>query len=720
MPILPFRLENGVRAAASADADTAEFCTDAVNFYSQPEGLEKRFGNAPLWCRRGSKLQELAWSEESEAGGATNLPGTFSASETCPTIAAGKYAALWLHFPYGPTCKAFFTATTTASAQVPFLRPMFFWFDAGTLELKPLAVFDQTQPAYNYATGAYTVGTGFSVVGSATQTVELSFVPPKEWASTVVDFYVVMMWSEAQYPEGMVASNPYTSPINAGSPALSYDTDLPLSPRVVCVYAWKDQAGTPHRFVALTVRNTVGSNACTMEFYIDDVLLAEVGNITDPGGIPEDQKVEAFYHPPTDRLLGHLPLGNWFFAIPGDNTINLLEAFYESGTDAAVANPFASDPGGLRPTMPLATTATVHDGRVFALVGESLQWSAPDAYPDTWPNANEAFLLDNGGPGTDLCSLGAALLVAKRDCMYLVQPSGAPQGYDAAIISSGTGAIGKITPCGSFALITADDGLYVFDGSTMTCVSDQLSASFFAGALGSLGLSLGVFFAPLGQWRLFYPTTDSSICDRALYVDLAGWTPDTTGMKKSSMGCWPQGAYSTTDDADSEPGLLVTAVCVDSTGDRKRVLIGTALGDVMEMDVGTWDGTAPVKARAVQAPVNIGGQTGLMVNRIKAVFETDVARDITFGIIPNGWADKERTATVNINREAGYSANGAFPATFSEWDAAGFTTFLTPFTRFPDFATRLQTFQSVIRDESEGGLRVLSVGVDVSPGSGRR
>jgi hypothetical protein len=206
-------------------------------------------------------------------------------------------------------------------------------------------------------------------------------------------------------------------------------------------------------------------------------------------------------------------------------------------------------------------------------------------------------------------------------------------------------------------------------------------------------------------------------------VDLEGWTPDTEGDTKSELGVWPQGSYepaSTYVNDARDPGFLVTAACADFSGDRRRVLIGTAHGVIMEMDVGTWDHGVPVKARVVQAPFNVGGASGVVVSRLLVALDVDTSRNVEFGVIPNGWEAKERTCPVSISREAGYSTNGAFPATFATWDTQGFTTFLLPVTRYPDFAARMQTMQVTMHDESEGNLVIHMIAADVAPGSERR
>ena len=723
-PVLKFGLKNGVSSSVSARDDAPEYCERAVNFFRRQDGLVKRQGSRPvLNFFHNEQAATLAWTEEDDLT-STSLP-VFGATATAPVSTGKRWSVLWIKYttPFSKVKLDLDIAFT--SALQPDVRPEIRAWNDSAQELLSALAQDCSVPAYDSTANAWSVGIGFASAktgsGTLTQSVSFALWPYETWITTGGIGIMALVWDKTvNIPDpGTLAKNAYVQPCEAeASGSISFRPAM----RCVCLTPWKDAAGAPHLFAAFVYRGPAATDKPYLVFWCDGQKLTQVGAVS--ADEDADVQVEAFYHPGPNRLIGHIVNGPWFYLSDGggDGSVYLLEAFDESGTADAKANPFASDIGGLRPAMPRAQTIALHDNRVFAAVGESLQWSAPDAYPDTWPNRNERFLADGGGPITDLCSIGSALVVAKRNNVYVVTPNGNPQGYDAAPIAAGVGAIGKITPCGSFVLITADDGLYVFDGSSLRKISAALDRAFFEQRYGALDRSIGVFSTPWNQWRLFYPSTSYDACDRALYVDLEGWTSNSQGDPESQMGVWPQGPYGLQDSSDPafDPGFLVTAACEDESTGRRRILIGTALGVILEMDAGTKDHGIHVKSEAVQGQVNMDSQGGLLMSRMRVAMSVSDDRSIEFGVIPDGWEAQEQSCSVSLSHLPGYTVNGDFAADFTVWDAQGFTTFLLPATVFPDYAVRLQTMQVTVRDEGEGDLAVHSFMVDVAPGSRRR
>lgn len=359
--------------------------------------------------------------------------------------------------------------------------------------------------------------------------------------------------------------------------------------------------------------------------------LAQSGDLSAATASSSDGSYDVWlgYAAESDRVVGHVVGHNWFYWIPGDTTVNLLDA-----DPVGTNTPYASVPGGLRGAIPGGAHRVLHDGRLFVADGQTISWSSPGVYLDVWPNRNELVLSDQYGPITGMMTMNGVLAVFKRNIIYTLTPNGDADGYDAMPMPSGVGCVGGLTACGSFCLFISTDGLFQFNGTELVKLSDNLDEMFFKGQVGSdLSKARGVYFGPLNQWRLFFPKGEAFVLDAAFYVDLTGYTDDSRGDERKEVAVWPQGSY----DADLY-GFDATCVAVDNTESDAKMLLGGRRGIVWEADNGHMDAGTTVYAWLLQAEQNLGKSGGVLVRRMNVTMSTETQAPLSVEFRPNGIA----------------------------------------------------------------------------------
>lgn len=666
-PILKTRLAAGVRSTPVDGGSASQFCRDAANFFSGSDGLSRRAGNhAFLNVMRPDPLTYdtlsnvvFGWGDELTTA-AMLAHATDEPSEPNPSFTGGpKYLFVGATSPF---CRVHIDGyASNVTDERNSVVAVHYWNDddAAFAQVNGFAdgrteIVEMVPGVNTYietTNGPWTNSRGTSgTAGLLGTQVSLAFDMMPRWGEWDVGFGGPLWWIAIEFSGtafGGTVTGIEVDHVNDPADPYSLDTGIAVQHgRVLCVSTFLDRDKNPHTFFARNVWNNTALRG-EVRYWLDGRWLTEVGEL--PRNTAPDHKVSVEYHAGTNRLIGQVEGLGWFYCVldPPDGNIYLLDAFYDTTSSAAALNPYAPLAQGLRTVIPTGPWC-IHDGRLFVGVDDQLAWSGAAIYPDTWPNEFERFLSDGRGPIVDLVSLGGTLLVVKRSMVYLVQATGAVDAYDGVPLISGVGAIGALTPCGGFALMACEDGLRLCSGSSVVKISGQLDRAFFERTLGpGFARSIGVFFPPMAQWRLFYPRFGDNVCDNALYVDLDGWTPDSEGEEKSMMGVWPQGAH------DDQPyAFRMTAAHLDETAAAKRVIYGCRWGAIFEMDLG-YDEYGQTRSGFVEMnQQNVASSQGFRVNAVNVIQRTIQSKDLSVIPIPNG-REKSGTSTVNWARRAG-------------------------------------------------------------------
>ncbi len=408
--------------------------------------------------------------------------------------------------------------------------------------------------------------------------------------------------------------------------------------RIKCVLRFRDRAGAPHTFVAYQY----GEDGKEMRYGLDGGLVA-VGDSLQPDGsaavFSNGQVVTAHYHRSSDRIIGCIDGFNWFYMVPSELVIYALVP-----DDQAVDTPYAGLVDGLRSAIPSAACTAIYDDRLWSLQGNILTYSAPGVFADIWSNGFEIALGDAGGPGTGLCVVGGVLAVFKRNSIYVVQAAGGADEYTAFQIP---GNVGCVAPRGVYASddvawFPGEDGIYTFNGAELAKVSDKVDRWWSDTAnRGSLENAIGVFSAENDEYRLYYPGQfgETNTCESAIYVGTRG--PDEA--------IWPQGPGSA-----GQYGFQATAVCVDQTTPRERILLGDRYGVIWEMERGEYDGAEPRSAEIVSARINMGTAMKALARWVTLALDAVQDIEVTVDVWGN---DQESTLQTNA-----LPARGDMPA----------------------------------------------------------
>ena len=457
--------------------------------------------------------------------------------------------------------------------------------------------------------------------------------------------------------------------------------------RILHVNTWRDAQGAPHEFVVYLV----GTTGTTIQYVLDGVQLSQAASLSVDGAskmFSPRTKVDSFFHPATNRLIGRVSGLGWFFLIPGNAEIYWLNA------DDGIDTPYASLTRGIRAAIPIGEHVAFHDGRLFSVAGQRMQWSAAGVYADVWPNEfeNPDGLVDGLGDVTGLATFARSLIVFKRSGIYSMQVVD-DDVYAASPYPGGVGALGGIASAGNFVVFLSDDGLWMFDGENLRRLSGAVDGFF----VGDVPFSSepqrvkAVFNTANNQYRLFYSSTgESLVYDRALYVDLTGYTYDVSGEEKKDVSFWPQGRYSATDY-----GFMATAVHQDTTTNNGRTLIGDKYGVLWECDSGNYDAGSSVKAYAQQIAQNVGGRGQALVRNVTSVIKNTGDKAWTLRVINDNDRTNEQSVSVNAYLSADTASNWSAASTFAAGTTFGragdVVTIETPVeVRCRNFAIRLE------------------------------
>lgn len=368
--------------------------------------------------------------------------------------------------------------------------------------------------------------------------------------------------------------------------------------RIIHVNPFRTRLGGPHLFMV-----QVDENGKTIRFILDGQELTKTDALSeDQSGKQFDANTDVWsaYIPASDQVVGRVLGWGWFTFRCGQGSIQPIDILAPSLT----GHPYVVLDQGLRSAVEPGAVAALFDGRLWAIDGNHLTWSAPDVYPDVWPNEFERYIQD--GDGVVTCAVPAKTWMAVfcQSACYRVVSDGTSDGYLAEKILGGVGAIGPrcAVAVGDQVFFFATDGLYQMtaDGS-VNKVSSAINVLLRDTSIANRSRATLVYHGGFNQLRLFLCSDEeSTIYDYALYGSAAPVQYQDAGGQNTDVGWWPQGRKYPTDY-----GFNACCVVMDNRETRPRMLIGDRYGVVWEHDCGGSDCGPPVYRKVMSAPLNL-------------------------------------------------------------------------------------------------------------------
>ena len=649
---------------------------DSINVYSHNGRLEKRKGGQPIAVLPGLTSQPtVGWSN-----GWVTEPTTVSA-------VASLSPPYWFTSLYVGYSSTFNRADVVGSLDGPgaLLGTTGFWA-RGTMDVEywngtawvdlpcgdlfePRAEPGQYQvisPWHNITTADPNSGNQGSLV----------FDPPSDWATKNIAASGAKYWIRfrglgwAAFSSGSGASFETVASVTTTSCTVQTTEN-----RVLHINAFRDRNGQKHLFSA----SLHGSDGTAMTFVLDGVTMSQAPGLSPDGTavmFSESTVVESVYDAATDSVIGFVSGLGWFYFRPGEVQVDPTSSARTAEIYAFELDPVGTDTdwaneiSGLRSAIPAATVMAHFDDRLFAFNGNTFYWSSPERWKDIWPFSNEGTCADAEGNITGAVAINGILTVFKRNSIWIVQSTGVEDGYYATRVPGSVGCVSgrSIASTGNQVFFAAEDGIYTFDGSTVAKVSGDIEGLWQDRRTASnMERSVGVYYAPDQQYRLFFPSSASSwVLDSALYADIYGWVERVTGKSPEPAAWWKQGKY-----ADTDYGFNATAIASDSTSDKNRMLIGDRYGVIWEADTGTRDAGSPIKMFLTSKRFGLGSAQKVNLRWSLLSQRNNGLWDTTVTIWPEGREDQAQTDTVNPYPDGAdgsvFTAAGAFTAdgTFS-------------------------------------------------------
>lgn len=183
---------------------------------------------------------------------------------------------------------------------------------------------------------------------------------------------------------------------------------------------------------------------------------------------------------------------------------------------------------------------------------QRIQWS--DAgNPEAWTGGTSgAFdLVDTVDWVTSFCMLGDRLYVFKERSIWEIIYVGGTKIFDARLVVDGVGtAVPKsVVSLGDEIIFFGSDNLYVFDGTHLNSVGDNIFDYLYRTGkkkvnLGAINRAPSIYVEELGEYWIALPTT-SDEPDWLLKYQLKteSWTQKNLGTACSCMGYWTSSAW---------------------------------------------------------------------------------------------------------------------------------------------------------------------------------
>lgn len=637
----PLRLAAGVHTSA-VDASPEHCTSDTLNFVSDGGAVRVRGGMRHKLAVTGSSATPyMGWgngvAEPAAVANAGNLQPASSATTT--TLYVGHSATFNQVYVHG---SAYGAPAAWSSVRFQVIE---YWDGAAWTAL---SCGDLFTPWYSSATAECNLG-GFCRSPNAAgieygEQSKLQFTPPSDWATKTIATQT-LYWLRIRILPATTGHR--VQPANSRVQTTEN--------RVLDVLTFRDRNGARHELVTYLF----GETGTDLRFLYDGVVMTMSAGLTPDGSAvvyDENTQVEAFYHAPTNRVIGVISGYAWFYCLASADSAgaNTMYVFIPDST--ASDTPYQSVSGGLRSGIPAAAVVAMYDSRIFLAEGQLVMWSAPGPYADVWPNANEAYIADDGGNITGLAQIGGNLVVLKRNSIWVGQASGEGDSYIFYPLPGNVGCVARrsIVAVGNTLVFLGEDGFYRFTGETVERLSGALDGlvatkSFMSRAANGFG----VYASEKGQYRFFFPSgAQSTVCDEALYCDMAGHEVSVRGRTTRDVSWWRQGKYNTTDY-----GFNATCVVADSTTDVNEVLLGDRYGVVWTMDHGRYDGATAVQATLETHRIGLGSSQRATVRWVNPAQKVDGDFQWTIKVTPEGTVGATRTITIDpfVVRPSGHT-----------------------------------------------------------------
>lgn len=612
MPVL--HLTRGLRTGLVKSSP--EHCVDALNVFDRQGDLVKRGGMEPYFDPAVTVSTGGNFGFGASDGTAT-LSGTTATGDSNDIYA---YLGLSGTFNHASVYGKLTAAATTRDTLLEQLTVKYWNGTAWTAcnaRINLVPYYDSANDSFSPAPWLQYGSAG--AVTASRLLFHITIDPPSDWALTSIN-------SQNKYYlriEGFAAGDLDGAEANSST---LYATGVEP---IIHINTWQDRSGARHELVirrsdaSATFSAWLDGNAVTIS---DDIAFSS-GPVLDAS-----TRVDSFYHPVTNRVIGRITGRGWFFLSIGPRRMDLFSP------DDTPGRPYQSLPEGLRSAMPRGDVVAMFDGRLFAFDKGHVTWSAPDAFPDVWPNQFEYFIQEGEGPVTAAVAFKSFMAVFTTTAVFRVTPTGG-DGYLFEKISSSVGCLGPRAACsvGDVAAFMSGDGVYTFDGSTVSCISRAIEELFHTDAVTPRPADAWLLFnQQYNQLRVFYRGYNSDLeYDGALYANLDGYITRVDGEPAKELAWWPQGKYE-----DTDYGFSATYLHMDLTRANPVMLIGDRYGPVWQADSGDYDGGSAVQAFARGMPVNVDTSQQVIVTRVDVSLRNTGDKTLSIEVVPDEREDQ--------------------------------------------------------------------------------
>ena len=714
---MPTTFINPVQGVHSSPASVGpKFCAPGTMNVMEHDGkLVKRGGTKPIAHVVGKRaVPYMGWATAPAEPSSVANTGTLSSPAFTQALYIGSASKFGVAEIAG-TCLAYYYADSDSTMTLEYWNGSA-WavVPSGFRGLDGWKTnTDDSGSTYNAHIIAPLVAYGYENTGtSIVCRYTFCFLAPSDWAAKTIatqSKYWVRLRGWATTNLSNRAATPATSWVQS------------TENRILHVNTFTGRDNSAHTFMAYLY----GDTGHEIRFSLDGTVLAQDAGFKTNGDedagtgtapYNKDTVVRSFYHETTGRLIGWCEGAGWFYVVPTQGTDLYPFRADSAGTDT----PYASDLNGLRSVIPDGKVSMLADGRFWAAVGQRLYWSAPAFYPDIWPNGSilssrfQRNLEDDAGDIVALASCPGVVVVFKRDATW-VGTSAGDDSYVFQRIQGGLGCIAQdsVAANGNDVFRLTESGPAVLkSGNSEELIQDSISGILERPWCSNPERAVGVFHSLWRQYRLFYVSPGSaSTRDAAWYGNIPA------GKSRSGVSWWPQGRIA--DDTTSW-GFEATAVRMDATGSRNRMLVGDRFGILWEHDVPyeCLDGPSPIKRVIITGPIGSLSAGQNIIRWACVSFDHTGKKAWTLSLVTEMRSELAKTVTLNAVK-SGSKAVGVLDAT-DTWGATGvFVDVSDVVMRQVQFGRRARIAHFEVRDTTSAPMVLCGIEVEVNR-AGRR
>lgn len=754
----------------SPGAGTPKHCIDALNVFSHKGRILKRSGMVSTGIvsavTDAMDIVGVSWSIGTMSGGG-GAPGALTGFGA----AASGYNQLWIGMPSNRIDHVRITgknASPPTWAKVITKDSMTLWAWNGSAYAqitewdfihKPASI--PKSPVGGDVVlvqrGLFGASTGHNNTADTTHcqdtfTWAITFRPPADWDHSVIggqDAWWLIFEFSADTPlyPGAAPNLPAETTTNGidiwqstAANALSGYKGSMLGR----IMTWRDRRGHRHEVCAsVPINLSTGVPLSGIQVYVDRTLwtvpttVVGSGKVSSWGRNPGDFRTLGCYSPNTDKA--YLVLGdNGWVSISIASGGNTVQPFIPTAASDLADTPYLNYPGLFRGSIePNPTSVVMHDGRIFYAVGQKLVWSAPGVWVDIWPAGNEMDLADGTGNITSLLSFGGVLYAFKAHSIYAITPQGSdPEGYQSQIVIAGKGSLGPDCACaaGSLVAFLGDDGVYAFDGSSVSKLTGAVNEMFGQGQTecSDWSSSTVLFHPGFNQVRVYYRSRgEARYLDKGLYINVSAILGQRADAESEpQVSCWPQGPYdpialnevSNLESfvygvAPADHGFRMLNVYADQASEDTEVIAGIPGGWIARLDVGDGEGWSVVKSRFRSMPMGVGGAAMTMLRWITTTMTNLGNRAWKLWAVFDENTDTETEYSVSSYKDA--TSSELFQASDVFSNSTTFSPSKTVVTREVPFSRRARMVSMGAKHEVAGPAEWIALQAELNP-LGRR